>query len=395
MENYTFNLNEADIEQELRCVICLTLPSAPLQCQGCDSIMCKECSKSMGSPFNCPLRCKNPNYGKVKPKTMLLFDHLKLRCEKCLETFKCLEFAKHKAKCGRKSSIFASNDDNESIEESTALPFHHYPRSNPRKKPAKMMKKKFVEASPGKTGTNPFDHYQKSNSRRKPEEVNRKDSAETTLDPDVRELLDYYIPDSQKKPAKMMRKKTVETTPEPLQTPLILDDDVIEIIQPDQVYEGERESLECQWSFSGLVIGLITLFMMWKIASTGIEMIFLDSNLKFKWICKGYDEVEMYDGIHDLCFFSYGGLGVGIIAVGQFAVGLISFCQVGIGLLFGFGQAIGGCGVTIGQIAASFYVHAGMVGVAFYRAKYAMGVHFLYPFLFNKSYCAQCNRVDE
>ena len=362
MENYTFNLNEADVEQELRCVICLTLPSAPLQCQGCDSIMCKECSKSMGSPSNCPLRCKNPNYGKVKPKTMLLFDHLKLRCEKCWETFKCLEFAKHEAKCGRKSSIFASNDDNESTEPPVTKPFDHYQKSNPRKQPAKMMRKKIAETSSEKPETKPFDPDQKSN--------------------------------SQKKSAKMMRKKTVETTPEPLQTPLIPDDDAIEIIQPDQVYEGERKSR--QWYFSGLVIGLITLFMMWKFASTGIEMILFDSNLKFKWICKGYDSMDRYEeSIHDLCFFSYGGMGVGIIAFGQFAVGLISFCQVGIGLLFGVGQVIGGCGVTIGQAAASFYVYAGMVGVAFYRAKYAMGVHFLYPFLFKKSYSAQCNKVDE
>jgi len=324
MENYTFNLNEADVEQELKCVICFNLPSEPLQCQGCDSIMCKECSKRMGSPFKCPLRCKNPNYGKVKPKTMLLFDHLTLRCEKCLKTFKYLESANHEVKCGRSSNIFASDDDNESTEQ---------------------------------PGTKPFDQYQMS--------------------------------DSQKKLAKVMRKKTVEAT-EPLQTPFISNDDIIEIFRPHQVIERRQRSR--QWYFYGLIIGLVTLFMMWKFASTCIKMIFLDSNLKFKWICQGYDSMDEMEDIHDLCFISYGGFAVGIIALGQTAIGLFSFCQFGIGLLFGFGQVIGGCGVAIGQLAASFYVYAAMFGVAFYRAKYTVAVNYLYALFFSKEYCVDnCN----
>ena len=182
MENITFKLNETNIEQELSCVVCLTLPSEPLQCQRCDSIMCKECSTSMGDRRKCPLRCKKPNYGKVKPKTMLLFDNLELRCEKCLKTFKCLKFAKHEAKCGRSSSIFAPSADKESIEQPV---------------------------------TKPFDHYHMSN--------------------------------SQKKPSKVMRKEKVETTPEPLHTPLIHDDNAIEIIQPDEVEVVEKNKKSRLW----------------------------------------------------------------------------------------------------------------------------------------------------
>lgn len=40
----------------------------------------------------------------------------------------------------------------------------------------------------------------------------------------------------------------------------------------------------------------------------------------------------------------------GVIAVGQFGIGLITFAQVGLGVLFGFGQAVAGL-FAIGQVA--------------------------------------------
>ncbi len=40
----------------------------------------------------------------------------------------------------------------------------------------------------------------------------------------------------------------------------------------------------------------------------------------------------------------------GVIAIGQFGIGLITFAQLGLGLLFGFGQLMGGL-IAIGQVA--------------------------------------------
>lgn len=78
----------------------------------------------------------------------------------------------------------------------------------------------------------------------------------------------------------------------------------------------------------------------------------------------------------------------GIIAIGQFAVGLITVAQVGVGLLFGLGQFV--CGLTVlaqfagavilgvGQCATG-YVAVGQVVLAYYGlaqlglAKYLWG----------------------
>lgn len=65
----------------------------------------------------------------------------------------------------------------------------------------------------------------------------------------------------------------------------------------------------------------------------------------------------------------------GVIAIGQFGIGLITFAQVGIGILFGFGQLIFGAtaiaqvAITllfgIGQIATG-YIAIGQIVVAYY-----------------------------
>lgn len=65
----------------------------------------------------------------------------------------------------------------------------------------------------------------------------------------------------------------------------------------------------------------------------------------------------------------------GIIAIGQFGVGLITFAQIGFGLLFGFGQIIVGLTAVaqvaatalfgVGQIATG-YVAIGQVGIGTY-----------------------------
>jgi hypothetical protein len=65
----------------------------------------------------------------------------------------------------------------------------------------------------------------------------------------------------------------------------------------------------------------------------------------------------------------------GIIAIGQFALGLVTVAQFGVGLLFGFGQFLiggivlaqiaGGLALGVGQIATG-YVAVGQVVLAYY-----------------------------
>ena len=65
----------------------------------------------------------------------------------------------------------------------------------------------------------------------------------------------------------------------------------------------------------------------------------------------------------------------GVIAIGQFAIGLITFAQVGVGLLFGFGQVLVGL-TAIAQVAvtplfaigqfATGYVAIGQIAVGVY-----------------------------
>ena len=65
----------------------------------------------------------------------------------------------------------------------------------------------------------------------------------------------------------------------------------------------------------------------------------------------------------------------GVIAIGQFALGLVTVAQFGVGLLFGFGQFLlggivlaqfaGGLVLGVGQIATG-YVAVGQVALAYY-----------------------------
>ncbi len=50
----------------------------------------------------------------------------------------------------------------------------------------------------------------------------------------------------------------------------------------------------------------------------------------------------------------------GVIAIGQFAIGLITIAQFGVGFLFGFGQFVGGI-IAIGQGAIGIYFGAGQL----------------------------------
>ena len=58
----------------------------------------------------------------------------------------------------------------------------------------------------------------------------------------------------------------------------------------------------------------------------------------------------------------------GWLAIGQFAIGLVTFAQVGIGLLFGIGQIATGY-VAIGQMAMGYYA----------LGQVALGIHTWMP----------------
>lgn len=54
----------------------------------------------------------------------------------------------------------------------------------------------------------------------------------------------------------------------------------------------------------------------------------------------------------------------GIIAIGQFAIGVITFAQFGIGLIFGLGQFLIGY-IVIAQFAGAFYFGVGQIATGY------------------------------
>lgn len=67
----------------------------------------------------------------------------------------------------------------------------------------------------------------------------------------------------------------------------------------------------------------------------------------------------------------------GVIAIGQFGVGLITFAQVGVGLLFGFGQVLFGL-TAIAQVAITALFGAGQLAVGYVAVgQLAVGVYAL------------------
>lgn len=69
----------------------------------------------------------------------------------------------------------------------------------------------------------------------------------------------------------------------------------------------------------------------------------------------------------------------GIIAIGQFALGLVTIAQFGVGVLFGLGQFVGGV-VTVGQFA---------LGIYFGLGQFATGITAIGQFAFGKYVLAQ------
>jgi len=77
---------------------------------------------------------------------------------------------------------------------------------------------------------------------------------------------------------------------------------------------------------------------------------------------------------HAICLFAFGQFAYGIVAVGQMAVGIFTLSQIGIGLLFGVGQVIGGIGFSVGQVASGGKVY-GMLPIGWYKAIFGLGFY--------------------
>ena len=90
---------ELDILNELKCIICHNIPAFPLQCKGCDSIVCVRCTTLIGKKYKCPIRCKDQEYMEIKPKTRLLFDTVSVPCTACNNSVNLLELHNHYNKC--------------------------------------------------------------------------------------------------------------------------------------------------------------------------------------------------------------------------------------------------------------------------------------------------------
>ena len=86
-EDFIENIGEfpENVLQSLECCICIELVKEPVECQGCQSIYCKECWEQLKiAGKGCVMRCKE----KVEKANKFLFDilkRLKLKCPICEE----------------------------------------------------------------------------------------------------------------------------------------------------------------------------------------------------------------------------------------------------------------------------------------------------------------------
>ncbi len=70
----------------------------------------------------------------------------------------------------------------------------------------------------------------------------------------------------------------------------------------------------------------------------------------------------------------------GVIAIGQFGIGLITFAQVGVGVLFGFGQVMFGL-TAVAQVAITALFAVGQIAVGYAAiGQIAVGVYGLAQF---------------
>ena len=95
-----------NIKQEIKCIICLTLPPLiPFQCIGCDSIICKECLLKLDSKNNCPVYCSQQKYDRINPKTNLILESIMIECKTCKLIYDGLQYPIHEKRCENLNSV--------------------------------------------------------------------------------------------------------------------------------------------------------------------------------------------------------------------------------------------------------------------------------------------------
>jgi hypothetical protein len=94
-ENYvvkdaTYN----EIEDSIKCLICMDIIIDPMMCTKCKSVFCKNCiEKWHRKNRSCPIKCKS-SYEKCKEKAELL-SKLQFECKKCKNIINYDEMSMH------------------------------------------------------------------------------------------------------------------------------------------------------------------------------------------------------------------------------------------------------------------------------------------------------------
>jgi len=135
------------------------------------------------------------------------------------------------------------------------------------------------------------------------------------------------------------------------------------------------------WSYCAWITWFILLGVTVGVGGYLISMLAPMFGLPFKWVCTDNNH-DGPDWDTHLCFFSAAqSFPRGIIVVGQLGAGLFFLGQVGVGVIFGMGQVVGGCGFTIAQITLAGHIFCAQLGLAWHKVGRAqMGLHALYPF---------------
>uniref|UniRef100_A0A7S1C9V5 Uncharacterized protein n=1 Tax=Bicosoecida sp. CB-2014 TaxID=1486930 RepID=A0A7S1C9V5_9STRA len=93
--------------------------------------------------------------------------------------------------------------------------------------------------------------------------------------------------------------------------------------------------------------------------------------------CTSSEDME-----NNICIFSAGMISSGIVSFGMVSFGFINISQVGIGILFGFGQCHVNVGVVAAQVSVCVYAPFAQLSLSAYRVRFAqIGFSLLHPFL--------------
>ena len=85
----------------LLCFRCNYLPLDPIQCQNCDSIICRKCFEESESDIKCPKRvdCAHTEFAQIKTISRVMLEDLKVRCKICKKIMGWDEVSEHANYC--------------------------------------------------------------------------------------------------------------------------------------------------------------------------------------------------------------------------------------------------------------------------------------------------------